>query len=652
MASTTPTRRVLLASMPFAPLYAPSLGLSLLQGQLRRGGVDAVTRYFGFDFARTLGEDLYCLLTEGFPTTISLSGEWLFSHCLFRRKRDDFEEYTESVIRREYLAHSQTEPLNTFLDGLRHARSLAPAFVENAAQEIAATECSIVGFTSVFQQHIASLAVARRLKEVRPGIRIVFGGANCEGEMGRENLQQFDFLDVVVSGEGERAFAQIVGDYHSGRSTSRNQPGVYQRTVAPDLVTFGTPAPAAGGMAMDDLPWPDYGEYMEQATQAGIRMDRIRLLFESSRGCWWGEKHHCTFCGLNGSTMKFRSKSPDRCLEELRWLYERFGVPRFSAADNILDPRYLETFVPALAAAGLPLELFYEVKANLKKHHLRLLRDAGVTSLQPGIESLSSQVLTLMRKGVTALQNIQTLKWCKEFGIEVAWNLLWGFPGEHLAAYEEIARLLPLCEHLPPPLGIRKIRMDRFSPNYEESDLFGFSRVRAAAAYGYIYPFARESLNRLAYYFDADAPTEAGVESLVDRIQAAVEQWATAQESSDLIAVDNNNGLIIIDLRSISSRRMRVFHGLEREILLFCDEVHSRDVIYKTMTERLAGTSSDEVDRAVERLSAAGLLVAEGHNLLGLSILLGQYSPGVKVLEKLLELESDGLGVQKALADV
>ena len=44
------------------------------------------------------------------------------------------------------------------------------------------------------------------------------------------------------------------------------------------------------------------------------------LLFETSRGCWWGAKSHCTFCGLNGETMAFRSKSPRRALDELEQL--------------------------------------------------------------------------------------------------------------------------------------------------------------------------------------------------------------------------------------------------------------------------------------------------------------------------------------------
>src|SRR5262249_20771184 len=162
---------------------------------------------------------------------------------------------------------------------------------------------------------------------------------------------------------------------------------------------------------------------------------------------WWGQRMHCTFCGLNGERMRFRSKSPTRVLSELASLRaEHPGLP-IGVVDNILDMSYFHTVLPALAADGGALRLFYEVKANLRKEHVRLLRDAGVRDIQPGIESLSDGVLRLMRKGVSALQNIQLLKWCVELGVHPVWNVLWGFPGEDPAEYIRMARLVPLLTH-------------------------------------------------------------------------------------------------------------------------------------------------------------------------------------------------------------
>ena len=127
------------------------------------------------------------------------------------------------------------------------------------------------------------------------------------------------------------------------------------------------------------------------------------------------------------------------------------------------------------------MELFYEVKANLKKAQVRLLRDAGVRVIQPGIESFSNDVLARMRKGVRGLQNIQLLKWCKEFGITPQWNLLWGFPHEPPEEYARMAALLPLLTHLTPPQTASAIRIDRFSPNFDRAEALGFADVQPFA---------------------------------------------------------------------------------------------------------------------------------------------------------------------------
>src|SRR5439155_6118718 len=133
-----------------------------------------------------------------------------------------------------------------------------------------------------------------------------------------------------------------------------------------------------------------------------------------------------------------------------------------SAVDNIIDMRYYRDVLPRLKELDLDVALFYETKANLRKEQVRLLREAGITRIQPGIESLSTNVLRLMGKGVTALQNIQLLRWCAEFGVHPGWNLLAGFPGEDPADYARQAAIVPLLTHLVPPQGVGEVRLDRF----------------------------------------------------------------------------------------------------------------------------------------------------------------------------------------------
>ena len=166
-----------------------------------------------------------------------------------------------------------------------------------------------------------------------------------------------------------------------------------------------------------------------------------------------------------------------------RWSICRDGTRPgdFGCVDNILDLRYIDTLFPRLAESGLDLDLFYEVKANLRYDQLVKMRRAGVRAIQPGLESLSNEVLRLMDKGCTALQNIQLLRWCQELGIEAAWNILAGFPGEPPAEYEKMARLVPLLTHLTPPCSCAQVRLDRFSPFHVRSESLRLSPFAARA---------------------------------------------------------------------------------------------------------------------------------------------------------------------------
>lgn len=190
-------------------------------------------------------------------------------------------------------------------------------------------------------------------------------------------------------------------------------------------------------------------------------------------------------------------------LEEFTYLTSRYPTIKFvDVVDNILDNSYFREVIPGLVERDLGLTIFYEVKANLSREQLRTLKQAGIKRIQPGIESLDREILRLMRKGCTTIQNVQLLKWAREVGVQVDWNLITGFPGEEPVAYQHMAKMIPALVHLQPPMETGQLRLDRFSPYFQQPEAYGMVRVRPAAAYRYIYPFPEESLARLAYYFD------------------------------------------------------------------------------------------------------------------------------------------------------
>ena len=401
--------------LPFADNRSPAIGVSLLKAELDARGWTSRILYFNIAFAELIGQQLYFRISNGFSTN-ALIGEWFFADCVFGDAIPPEYEYVSRVL-------SRWAPPDLIADILE-ARRFRHSFVDKCAAEISEIKPRIVGFTTTFDQTCACLAVAKAIKsQVDPPL-VVFGGANCEGGMGRQLLASVDWIDNVCTGEGDEAFPAFVEEVVRGNVTPeiRGMPGRHTRSELADPAMIRN---------LDALPAPDYRDYFDslRASSLGDSL-QPRLHFQSSRGCWWGEKQHCTFCGLNGQGMAYRSKSANAVFEEIEALATAYGVKRLSSVDNILDVRHISTLFPRLRDSGLDLELFYEVKANLRFDQLVTLKAGGVTSIQPGLESLSNEVLRLMKKGCTALQNIQLLRWCKELDIRVAWNILSGFPGE------------------------------------------------------------------------------------------------------------------------------------------------------------------------------------------------------------------------------
>lgn len=623
-----PAADVLLVSMPFGPVFWPSLGLGLLSAGLGRRGIEARVRYFTIAFAEIVGERLYDRIALSSTLTVrELAGEWIFSGTLFDQSDEDVERYVERIlVRRDgYLTAGAPVP-EPMRRALRRARDRAAPFLDRCVQEIAAAPPRILGFTSVFQQHVASIALARRVKAACPGTFIVFGGANCEGVMGAETLRQFPWIDAAVSGEGDIVFPELVSRVLAGAPLDGLHGVRTQATIARELAAGVFPS-AIPVRALDDLPLPRYDDYFAQFRASRFARDWDAGLFvETSRGCWWGERHHCTFCGLNGATLAYRSKSAGRALDELTTLATRHPGADIQVVDNILDMGYMKTLLPELVRRKLDFGLFYETKSNLKQEQVKLLRDAGVRTIQPGVESFSDEILARMRKGVSALQNIQALKWCRQYGVQPLWNLMWGFPGEPPEEYEAMARLVPLLVHLPPPAGSFGLRLDRFSPNFDAPAAFGFTGVAPLPAYAHVYALAPEARANLAYYFQFAYP-DRHPDTYVGPLLDALERWRRGHRTSDLFSVEHDDVLLVCDLRSGRRSRLVALGDLDRAVHQACESASSEAQIVERARLAQAGVTSTGVACSLDRLAAAGLIVRMGRRCLALAVPAGDYQP-------------------------
>ena len=609
--------KVLLLSMPMGALERPSLGLSLLKSRLVESGYPCDVRYLAFSFAEFIGQQDYQWMCYELPYT-AFAGDWSFTQALYGERPESERAYIQNILRDAWRLPDAD------ISRILRIRSMVPHFMDHCLTTVVWSDYRAVGFTSTFEQNIASLALARRIKQNYPKISIVFGGANWEAGMGQELHRKFPFVDYVCSGEAETSFPALVRRILARTSMNGKQrpiPGIVYRDRNGRSVSTGA---AEMIRDMDALPVPDFSDYFRDLQQCTVSAAVApTLLFETSRGCWWGAKSHCTFCGLNGGTMAFRSKSPRRALDELEHLVDRWQMTNVEVVDNILDMKYFRDMLPALARARRALQIFYEVKANLSRAQIQILHEAGVHRIQPGIESLSDHVLKLMRKGTTALRNIQLLKWTQEFGITAEWNILYGFPGETPEDYRRVLDLLPAIRFLRPPCAIGPIRLDRFSPYHNSPSEFGLIHVRPLKPYHYLYPFNQESLNRIAYYFDFDYEVGHDPTGYAADVVAYVNEWRSNPQPGTLCSVSRPDGsLVILDSRPGATVPELILSGLECAAYEFCDELHGGKSIVRHLRALFPAVefSDQRVFDFLDSLVSNKLMVTDGSNYLSLAL--------------------------------
>lgn len=279
---------ITLVCMPFGQVFSPSIGLSLLKAGLAARGISSRIHYYSIPFAEIIGQHLYYgLSAESKPSIEHLAGEWIFSRALFGASARD-DEYVDAILRRQPSAASAKPASAALIKRIVQARERVDDFLEVCLNDILRARPTLVGFTSMFQQHVASLALARLIKQSRPETFIVMGGANCEDVMGVETVRQFPFVDAAVSGEGDLVFPELVRCVLEGKPVS-GIPGVLTRDGAGSAGARTRRSPMVPDL--DALPHPDYGDYFEQFEGSRFGANwQPTIYLETSRGCWWGKR--------------------------------------------------------------------------------------------------------------------------------------------------------------------------------------------------------------------------------------------------------------------------------------------------------------------------------------------------------------------------
>lgn len=592
------TYKIALINMPFGALETPSLALTQLRTVIQETFKDRVCVeifYLNHEFYHWLDHPDFYQYALSMDGLVSGVGDWFFSSAAFPDQADNTAPY----FRRYHpVPDSQTERLRQII---KTGRENIDKFSSHAIDKYQLNQFNLVGFTSLFSQQSASLAMARKLKAYTPSPMTLIGGPACEGVMGQTWACQMDCLDFVFSGPALKSFPQFVQFHLSGKKDELHSiPGVFSKQNSRDILKqtahevlshqqISSQKLTGDPHDINSVIELDYDSFLtsfEHHFPAGEK--EPELFFETSRGCWWGQGGQCTFCGLNGLNLGFTQMAPEKAVDYIGSLFRYLPRCRqFSAVDNILPKTYIRKVFPRLAT---PIEanIFYETRSDLRENDLRVLARANVKTLQPGVEALNTDTLSLMKKGVDAIQNIQFLKHCLVCDISPLWNLLVGLPGETLTSYEQYITVIPSIVHLPPPTGVFPVRFDRHSQYFRESGQYGLE-LRPYDFYGLTYPFDEKALTNIAYFFfdyNGSADYQLWMSKWLPILAKLCKNWQETWEKLPprLYLKKKNDVALVYDSRFGTPREYEL-NSPELQILTFLAIPAKSDTLEKSFTQ-------------------------------------------------------------------
>ena len=486
---------------PLALIERPSLGPHILQSCAKEIGYEVKILYTNQILASEIGIEEYNLISRA---PLLLMGERLFARAAFSSPplgRDIGDLHKRNI---------------TDLSKLELIEGKIFRWLDAICEEIKKYNFKVVGCTSSFDQTAASVAFLNRIKQARPNVITIIGGSNCEGEMAEGIISLGASIDYVFSGECEESFPNFLK-------------GIDANIYPSQHIISGAPC-----LNLDNIPSPDFSDFFEQIKYWFsdhphlITEPRFSIHYESSRGCWWGEKRPCTFCGLNGKRAIFRQKSPGRIFSEMKEVFmKNYPIDLIQMTDNVMPRDYFQTVIPRISELQkkfVSIKIFYEQRANLSLEQIVLLKKANI-SIQAGIESLSTNCLKLMNKGVSARQNIALLRYARSANLDVFWNILYGIPGDKIKYYRSILDIIPFLHHLQPPISIGFLVIDRFSAYFKYPERYNIDNIRPLKVYSAIFP-SNTDIGKIAYHFVADYESESRSDmDLIKDLNKAIVHW-------------------------------------------------------------------------------------------------------------------------------
>jgi len=590
-------KTVLLVSMPFAGTNIPSIQLAILESYLKERNIDIKTKNLYLKAAELYGISNYNFLI--YPPNDSYTAQMVFSRYVFPDHWSKNEGKCRIYFNEKILKNKLSYENLTFESYVQKTDMFYNWVLENVEWK----NYDIIGFTLNYGQFLPSLAIAKKIKESNPEKKIILGGSRTVGNLGVKALESFDFIDFIVSGDGEESLHRLAMDYQNHESI----PGLIYRKGGKACWNESD-----NNIDLNEQSIPSYNSFFEELNSVSADVQQYFHYFgylpvEISRGCWWNK---CSFCNLNLQHPKYREKNVDKIVEEIQFLSENYKMLNFQFIGNTLPAKNCKDLFTKIIALGKDFNIITEARADhLKSKDYELLKQAGFTTIQTGIESFSKSYLKKMNKGTRVIDNIAALKFCKENDIKNRYNLIVDYPNEETVDFEETKKTIRIFKQYLESPQICYLRVLYGSPIHCNPDKFNISQLEYADIDRLMFP--QKVLDKelcFVYSYKSNKTSDN------KKWKQLVDNWKIQREmlkiegirSENIIDqlifyyVDGGNFVKIYDKRDMNNIQIYNLNEIERKIFLSCVDIISFEGLREKFSEISENDLIDVLETFVE----------------------------------------------------
>lgn len=581
--------------MPWAIFNRPSVQLASLAAYLRQKSSYRVDSFHPYlDIAALLGTDVYPEIAHS-----GWAGEALFAPLLYPEKACDAADLFSRSLSPATRKKVKFADLVTQIDKACHSW----------LDQVDLKKYKLFGFSICFSQLLPSLYMAKLIKEKHPTLPVVFGGSSCSGKIGQSLIEEYEQLDYVIDGEGEERLLALAG-FLDGRNSTLAGGISGRKPMVAD-------APPIKPIEMETLPLPDYSSYFKEMQQSFSSRPFMPLLpVEFSRGCWW---NRCTFCNLNIQWSNYRYKSGRKMVEEVMALSERHELLHFTFTDNALPPREADYFFSQIAKEPIDFNFFAEIRTTRKTERLKRYRRGGLTTIQVGIEALSTSLLKKMDKGSTSMDNIAMMKLCTEQGIKMEGNLIIDFPTTSMGEIEEtaanLAYVLPFA-----PLEAAAFFLGYGSPIYKNQKHYSIQSIIPHTKTKLLFPKkCHSSMTMLTLGYRGDKSIQQRRWQPVKKMIGAWHAFHKTRANKNIPALSYRDGEKFLIIRQEQADGTTLHHrlrGLSRKIYLAA----SAPTAVGNIKGQFPQVSTDTLKKFIDEMCSKHLMFQENEQVLSLAV--------------------------------